>query len=275
MQARFTCALVLGVSLFAVAQSSSADVTVKYQMDSPEGSAVETIRFHDPEHVRLEMRDVAHGRVAVMIRRGGKVYAVAPNGEVIEMTGGMASALGGLFGGTRHSGPASGARFEDTGRTERVAGYTGRVYRYTGRGGQHEVVLTQDRELAAVLQAWTDMNKLMTHQSGSSQDLTAIRENGPGRHTGFLRFDHSMRLLYVDHGPVGRAAFELPGRPMETRGYAASRTSSGSLLEQDSRDIANHTANTAHQSVKQGIQGGIDQQIQKSVNGLIQGLFNH
>lgn len=267
--------VVLGGVLTIFAQMSVADMTAKYQLDSPRGQSIQTIQYHDPQHVRLEMREGERGRLAVMIRRGDKVYAVGPGGEVMEMTGGLASALGGLFGGSssRSDSSSSGMQFHDTGRNERVAGYTGRVYRYTGNGEQHDVVLTQDRDLANLFQAWIDMNKLITHRSSADNTLAAIQQGSPGRHTGFLRFDHTMRLLSVNKGPIAAAAFDLPGRAVDMAGHSTGQ-SSQTMLERDSRDIATHSTEAAHQAVKQGVQNGIDEQIQRGVNGLLQGLFN-
>jgi len=157
----YTAMVVTGVALMG-AQGAFADVTMNYRLTSSRGESMQTIQYRDQQHVRLDMRDGRSGRLATMIRRGDKVYAIAPGGEVIEMTGemgGMMGALGGMLGGGSRRDGTAGMQFRDTGRSERVAGYRGEVYRYTGNGETHEVVLTKDRNLAEVFQAWIEMNK--------------------------------------------------------------------------------------------------------------------
>ncbi len=282
-----------GMALMGV-QGAFAGVTVKYRLSSPRGMSLQTIQYRDQQHVRLDMRDGRNGPLASMIRRGDKVYAVTPDGEVIEMTGGLAASLSGLFGGGKSGGSeTAGMKFEDTGRSERVAGYRGEVYRYTGNGEVHEVVLTRDRKLADVFQAWIEMNKLMTRRSGSDRMLEQMQQNTPQRDTGFLRFDRSMVLVSVGTGRIPDSAFELPGKPMDMSGggrgtpsryrsehksgykskHAERSKREESVLEKDAKDIGRNSVDEAHQSTKRGIQNGISDQIEKGIGGLMNGLF--
>jgi len=291
----YTTIVVAGMALMG-AQGAFADVTVNYKLTSSRGESMQTIQYRDQQHVRLEMRDGRSGRLATMIRRGDKVYAVAPDGEVIEMTGemgGMMGALGGMVGGGSDRRDTAGMQFRDTGRSERVAGYRGEVYRYTGNGETHEVVLTKDRNLAEVFQAWIEMNKLITRRSTSDRTLEQIQQNTPQRHTGLLRMDRTMVLVSVGRGSLRSDVFDLPGEPISMSGgsrvspsrygsehesryksqHAERSRREESVVEKDAKDIGRNSVNEAHQSTKQGIQNGISEQIEKGIGGLMNGLF--
>jgi len=291
----YTAMVVTGVALMG-AQGAFADVTMNYRLTSSRGESMQTIQYRDQQHVRLDMRDGRSGRLATMIRRGDKVYAIAPGGEVIEMTGemgGMMGALGGMLGGGSRRDGTAGMQFRDTGRSERVAGYRGEVYRYTGNGETHEVVLTKDRNLAEVFQAWIEMNKLITQRSASDRTLEQIQQNTPQRHTGLLRMDRTMVLVSVGTGSLRSDVFDLPGKPMDMSGggrgtpsryrsehksgyksrHAERSRHEESVVEKDAKDIGRNSVNEAHQSTKQGIQNGISDQIEKGIGGLMNGLF--
>ena len=292
----YTTIAVAGMALMG-AQSAQADMTVNYRLTSSQGESMQTIQYRDQQHVRLDMRDGRSGRLVTMIRRGDKVYAVSPDGEVIEMTGGMGGmmgALGGMFGGNSRRDETAGMKFEDTGRSERVAGYRGEVYRYTGNGETHEVVLTDDRQLADVFQAWIDMNKLIARRSGSDRMLEQMQQNSPRRRTGFLRMDRTMVLVSVGTGSLRPDVFDLPGKPMDISGggrgtpsryrsehksgykskHAERSKREESVLEKDAKDIGRNSVDEAHQSTKRGIQNGISEQIEKGIGGLMNGLFS-
>lgn len=296
MEKGFYSIVALAGMVLMGSQVAVADMTVKYKLTSSEGTSMQTIQYRDQQHVRVDMRD-GSGRLASMIRRGDKVYAISSDGKVIEMTGemgGMMSRLGGMFGGgSPRSDETAGIRFEDTGRSERVAGYRGKVYRYIGNGETHEVVLTKNRQLVDVFQAWIEMNKLISRRSASDQTLEQMQQNAPGRYTGFLRMDHTMVLVSVRNGTLSSNVFDLPGKPMDMsrdRGRTPSRYGSGqdsrykprdtkrskgdgNIVENDARDIRDNSINEAHQSTKQGVQDGISDQIQKGIGGLMDGLF--
>jgi len=281
--------MVLAGMMLAGAQGAYAGVTVNYKLTSPQGVSLQTIQYRDQQHVRLNMRNGRDGPLVSMIRRGDKVYAVTPEGEVIEMTGEMGklgASLGGLFGGGGSGrNETAGMKFEDTGRSERVAGIRGEVYRYTGNGEVHEVVLTRDRNLADVFQAWIEMNKLIARRSASDRMLEQMQQNTPQRDTGFLRFDRSMVLVSMKTGKIPDSAFELPGKAMRIPSSGSTAPSryksrraeqskrSESVVEKDAKDIGRNSVNEAHQSTKQGIQNGISDQIQKGIGGLMNGLF--
>lgn len=284
------------VTVLMGAQTASADMTVKYKLTSSRDISMQTIQYRDQQHVRVDMRD-DRGRLASMIRRGDKVYAVSPDGEVIEMTGemgGIMSRLGGMFGGgSPRSDETAGMRFEDTGRSERVAGYRGKVYRYMGNGETHEVVLTKNRQLADVFQAWIEINKLIAHRSASDQTVEQMQQNAPGQYTGFLRMDRTMELVSVREGALSSKVFDLPGKPMDMSGRGRTSPSrygmehesryqsrdtehskqEDNVVKKDTRDIMDNSINEAHQSTKQGIQDGINEQIHKGIGGLMDGLF--
>jgi len=269
----YGCAALAGLALMG-AQAACADVTAKYQTtDARRGTNIQTIQYADDAHVRMDIAD--QGRViSTMIKVDDKVYAIS-DGKVIDLSGGMGAAMAGMFGGG--SSDSGDARFEDTGRSETVAGIRGKVYRFTKSGETHEVVLSEDRYVAQALQGLTAIVKAVGARSASDRAMEDMRRDSGMRHTGLLRFDHSLRLISISHGRVPDSAFALTGEAVAASGYSPTQAEkssrSESVVEKDAKDIGNHTVEEAHQSTKQGIQKGISDQVEEGIGSMMHGIF--
>lgn len=191
-----------------------ADVTAVYQLDRKNQM---TISVRDQKHVRM---DVA--KDMFLLLKGDKTYSVRKEGsgwvamdmdEIRKMTAGM----GGMpMADADDKGPQGS--FRDTGRTETVAGYKGKVYEVIDEDGERtEVVLTDHKDLTTITQAMARFGAQSASNmgfagAGNVPDLSGMA----GGYTGLLRQDKHMTLVSVDKSGKGSGHFDLPpGTVME------------------------------------------------------------
>jgi len=140
--------LLITVALIGVvltgAQAACADVTVVYKMTSPDGKGTQTIRYVDKQHVRMDMAGSVDAEM-YMLKLGDKVYTIT--GKVVQDMGQLAQMMAAMGRGKKSNHTAhTPIKYEDTGRTETIAGITGKVYRFVERGKRHEVVLGKNKD---------------------------------------------------------------------------------------------------------------------------------
>ncbi|MEM1402242.1 MAG: hypothetical protein AAGG55_02820 [Pseudomonadota bacterium] len=190
--------------------------------------------------------------------RDGKMYAVMYEGEqptVIDASSvlkGFASTMG---QDATSSLTAEILEMKDTGKTEVVAGVSGRIYRVTVRDGKgvesvEDVVLSSD----ARAREFTDALFLMTSMSssvGGEEALKAaqdMKKRLDAEGLGFLRFGDEMKITSINSDPVPADRFELPAEPVDMSGM-------GALLGNMSKS-ANDTADQSATSDSEPSQGG-------------------
>jgi hypothetical protein len=108
----------------------------------------------------------------------------------------------------------SSIKYEDTGRTETIAGIKGRVYKFTEKGKQHEVVLGQDKDLEAAVLGMLEIGKaLSVVMPRDSENL--MKQNSPIKGMAMLRLDNRVQLQSINRGSIRDSAFELPSKPQQ------------------------------------------------------------
>jgi hypothetical protein len=196
------------------AMPALADVTAVYQLDRKNQM---TVSVRDQNHVRMDVAKdmflLLKGEKTYSVRKEGNGWVAMDMDQIRKMTEGF----GGMpMNDADDEGPQGS--FRDTGRTETVAGYKGKVYEITdGDGERTEVVLTDHKDLTTITQAMTrfgvqSASNMGFAGAGKVPDLSGMA----GGYTGLLRQDKHMTLLSVDKSGKGSGYFDLPpGTVME------------------------------------------------------------
>jgi len=198
---------IAALSLLCI-QGVLADVTVKYKITTQEGNAKQVIYFTDKQHIRQETYD-GEKLLSSILKLGDKVYVIN-DGQAINISSGlgaMGASLSNMFGRKKESAPA---KFEATGRYERIAGIKGEVYRVTQNGETHQVVLGRNQDLFKVTQASMDLAKSMIGKSAADQMFKQVKQAPSLKGMAMLRFDHVMELTSLKSAPIPKSKFELP-----------------------------------------------------------------
>jgi len=204
------------VALIAVvltgAQAACADVTAVYKMTAPDGSATQTIRYIDKQHVRVDMKVGSANREMSMMKLGDKVYSIT--GKVVQDMSQLAQMMAAMGRGkkSRHTAHTP-IKYEDTGRTETIAGIRGKVYRFVDDNGKrHEIVLGKDRDLQDAVLGVVEISKSsmgMMPVDWVQQDASSIKSMS------LLRMDDRIRLQSMNTDAISDSLFELPAPPQQ------------------------------------------------------------
>lgn len=276
---RFMCGV--GISLLALPHATVADVTAVFEVGSGENV---TIEYRDDQNVRMRSTDGSY-----LMRQNDEVYVVSREGgdwQVLALSG-FAAMMGDMASGAGQaevaSEPQEDFNFNNTGRTEVVAGIEGSVYEVVETDGWSdrevvaELVLTDHN---GAVQAYHGMYSIvsamgsMAGQQGLG-DLMSTAYGGDGR--AILRANDDWRLVSLDDSRIPDNYFVLPAEPTTIPGFGGSASSaagdgqapdvdssaSGSWLESFSRDVGQTAAEEAQQetersvteSVTEGIRG--------------------
>jgi hypothetical protein len=206
------------VAMFGV-QSAFADVTAVYKMTWRDGGhGTQTIRYVDKKHIRFDMANDAKRHETTMMKLGDKVYAIT--GKVVQdmdQLSAMMAAMG-KGGKDRHSKHAP-IKYEDTGRTETIAGIKGKVYRFVEEGKQHEVVLGENKDLHAAVMGVMEITKAATGTGMMPEDASSqIQQDSSIKSMAMLRMDDLMRLQSVNTDHIQDSVFVLPAKPQQLGG---------------------------------------------------------
>jgi hypothetical protein len=205
----WAAALLAGL-LVAPAFAGSATV------EAGSGKDRQQVRFeYQNEQLRMQPEAQAEG---TMILRDGRLYVIA-NDMVFEFAS-MAKMMGSLGGQVPLSGPADLSRYlglEATGRTETIAGASGKVHvlRYAdaqGREQREEIVLSGDaraRELAGAMQS---LSQTLMRALGKTGTPGEAQLQAQIRNQGVLRYGQEFRVLSFGGEPAADR-FELPAAP--------------------------------------------------------------
>ncbi len=207
--------LFLMVLLFASSTLLADGVAVIQSVGSKKAGA--TVEYKDGDKVRMLSPESNKG---YMLVRDGHVYTVANiQGQVMvmdmEKMARMARSMGADSGDDDDVFKFELIDISDTGKTEQIAGYTGKVYRMKWRDKDgvktSEVVLSNDPDVVEFSHAWMYMAGVMT-KIVSRQDLSknSIGEYLQQKNLGMLRLGKDFLVRSIKPGPLPAERFIVP-----------------------------------------------------------------
>lgn len=229
---------------------------------------VATYTYADGGSITLCTRDATHVRMdtsptSYMLLKGDKVYAVSTDDsgacQVVDMDQ-MKSAGGGfmsMFGGG--SAPEYDVRYEKTGRTEKVAGYSGAIYTAViyedGKVvGREEVVLGTQADIRKLTDGWMAMAARLSGMSQAFGDsIKEARKTGYG---GLLRYGDQMRLSRLKVTSLKNAYYSLPSGSQQVT-VPSSPGGDDAGLSDDAKEIGRDAKEATKDEIKQGVRGMI------------------
>jgi len=213
----YSIAVLAGMALIG-AQGAFADVTAVYKMTSPDGHAMQTIRYVDKQHVRIDMKSGANNMS--MLKLGDKVYSIT--GKVVQDMSQLADMMAAMGRGGKGShvthATESQIKYEDTGRTETIAGIEGKVYRFVERGKQHEVVLGPNQDLKDAVSGLMEVTKATMGMMSDENPANQLPKDASMKNMAMLRLDDGVRLQSMDTHAIPGSMFELPAKPQQMGG---------------------------------------------------------
>lgn len=213
-QAIYSIAAIM-VAAFIGIQAAQADVTVVYKMTSRDGSGTQTIKYLDKQHVRIDITDATHNGTTMM-KLGDKVYMI--QGKVVQDMDQLAEMMTMMMGkGLRKKSTGPPIKYEDTGRTETIAGIRGKVYRFVENGKQHEVVMGKNKKLQDAVLGVVEITKAATGMMPSDPS-NRIQQDASIKSMALLRMDDRVRLQSINTRAVPAATFKLPSKPQQMGG---------------------------------------------------------
>ncbi|MDC0336241.1 hypothetical protein OAN24_05040 [Pseudodesulfovibrio sp.] len=247
--------LLLSFNAFA---ASDIIATYKYS----DGSMM-TLCTRDAQHVRMDTSPTSY-----MLLKGNKVYGVNKGDDgswqVMDMDqmqnlGGMSS----MFGGGATSTTEYEVRYEKTGKSEKVAGYSGAVYKaVTYENGKvvsrDDIVLCSHSNIKKLSDGWAAiaarMGQSMGQQMAASIEQSAKEAKKMG-YGGMLRYGNQMRLSNLQVKNLNSSYYELPAGAQVVDIQAPPQQSSNEDmgLDDDAKDIGHHTKEATKDEIKSGI----------------------
>jgi hypothetical protein len=257
-----------------------AEIKGVYQV---KGGGTMTLAYQDSEHMRMDT-----GPDNYMLVQGDKTYMVQRKGDgwtamdLSAMKGAMQGAMQGM--GNQQPEPSQPAGeqdygFQDTGRTETVAGYEGKVYEVRDPDGSTtEVVISEHEDIRELSRAWMQFSRKNAENMGfgGAQAISqAFTDNRINKMGGLLRAGDSMTLKSVSTS-VGGDYFSLPAgtqvqKMPNMQDFMGGNGQSGA--GQDASDFMNERQDTAEQEMRREMEKESDKQIKKGVNKMMDGLF--
>jgi len=212
------------VLLLAVNAFAAGKVTIEGNGEGEHYTMV--IEYLDNHTLRMNFPNQQEGS-GYMLIRDNKVYTVTNfNNTLMVMDLGAMSKMAAAFGGDNDdqdqlTGPLSYEVLEmtDTGKTETVAGFKGKVYVVSAKDDSgtysEEIVLSSDPKVRAYSDAWREAGKTMQHVL--NQDLEAdndLNHYMEKHKLGLLRYGQEYRVVSIDSSKPAADRFTLPAAPM-------------------------------------------------------------
>ena len=192
-----------------------ADITATYQLTDNHRMS---ISVRDERHVRM---DVAPD--TFLLLKGDKTYSVRKDGKrwvAMDM-----AEMKNLFGGDMgyeedydEADEGGDVSIRDTGRTETIAGYRGKVFEVVSDGEKDEVVMTDHKDLVGITRGMNRLSLQNMNNMGMADDLSPdlLEKMFPAGYAGMMRQGRDMVLVSVDKSNKGSGYFDLPpGTVME------------------------------------------------------------
>ncbi|MES0873901.1 hypothetical protein [Sinimarinibacterium thermocellulolyticum] len=194
----------------------------KAVVEAGEGSDKQRITYEfDGALLRM---DVPQQDGNYMIMRDGKIYSVTEqNGQpmVIDMSG-MGKMLGGIAQQSMASVNQDVDQFislSDTGRTETVAGISGKVHVLTyvddGERKTEEIVLSNDKNLREMSDSMMLVSETMAKAFGVQIPEGSKRMSAELKGQGVLRFGTQYKLVSLSGSTPPPSRFTLPAQPQQ------------------------------------------------------------
>ncbi|MBU1000971.1 MAG: hypothetical protein KKE73_00435 [Proteobacteria bacterium] len=225
-----------------------------------------TLCVRDAEHVRMDTSPTSY-----MLLKGNRVYSVNRdddgNWQVMDMEkmGAMASGMGSMFGGGTTDPVDYEMGYTKTGKTEKIAGYTGQVYtaevKENGKlVSRDEVVLSPHGDLKKVNEGWVALARRMTgamnHSGGAAleKSLQEAEESGYG---GMLRSGDDLRLHDLKKKDLAASYYALPAGSQEHEVQSSPQSTDDAGLGQDAKDVGQAARDEAKDSTIEGVREGV------------------
>lgn len=184
------------------------------------------IEYLDEHNVRMNMQR-KKGDDSYMLVRDGKAYMVSSSGGQtmvmdMEQLGSMARNMGADTGGNDLF-KQELVKYDNTGKSETVAGYTGEIYNMTWRDskGTHtaDAVLSSHQDVRDFHDAWMHMAEVMasaiSRQGISDKSiLHFMKREGKGA----LRVGDDFHVVSIETKDINADRFRLPAVPMQLPG---------------------------------------------------------
>lgn len=251
----FLMCLVLAMPTTALAAS---DIIATYTYS--DGNKV-TLCTRDSEHVRMDTSPTAYTLLS-----NGKVYSVTcEDGQCQAMDMGSMAGMAGGFSSMFGGGEATeyDVRYEKTSKTEKVAGYTGTVYKAVvfedGKVvSREDVVLSTHSNIKKLTDGWIAMAEVLTQSMGRSfQD--SMNEAKKMNYGGVLRYGDQMRLTKLSVKTLDSAYYQLPSGTQEVQAQQMpeQQGTDDMGLGSDAKEIGYDAKETTKDEIKGGIRDAI------------------
>jgi len=246
------------LALPASAQGAS-DVIATYKY--ADGSMV-TLCTRDAQHVRMDTSPTSY-----MLLSGNKIYSVSRdddgtwNAMDMDQMKSMGGSFTSMFGGGSDT-PKYDVRYEKTGKTEKIAGYSGSVYNAVvfedGKiVSRDELVLCSHSNVKKLTEGWIAVAARMTNMNQSFGDsMEEARKMGYG---GMLRYGSDMRLSSLKVKNLDSAYYKLPNGTQQVQMQQPPQQAEGSDmgLENDAKEIGYDAKQTTKEEIKDSIKDAI------------------
>ena len=276
-----------------------ADLVGTY--DLSEGNMM-VVEYHDQNTFRMNM-----GSDSYVLMNQGKAYMVSKQdggweAVSVESMKAMMNRMG--FGQKieQKMQNQTPPKFEDTGRTERIAGLTGKVYLVTttdsnGTAETVEMVFGQDPRLVTLQNANIRLAEAWSNRRGRDGGPTfgeiMKRYQSHGPQGGILRYGDTMRLISLQDTELAASRFALPkvkevafpGGAMPSQPQAqvppqnpvASAPPPPAPPQEDGRITkgAKRIGERAANKTEDSIGRNVDKGVQKGVDSLLKGIFGN
>ena len=195
----------------AIALPVLADLQATYEYT---GGNQMTITYRDDNHIRIQVSDSNYLLVSpagsyLLSRQGDSWMGMDMN--TLKAVGALNGLLGQQADTTGSSADKAEVSFSDTGKTEAIAGYQGRVYQVKTQGRQHEVVLSEHQDIARLQLAMLKLSSRMTGEMGiNDANFSVLMDAAEKDGRGVIRLDNTMRLKQVQRIQKDHQLFQLP-----------------------------------------------------------------
>lgn len=204
--------LIITLLLAAMPLAVLAEVSGMYEVAN--GKTMQ-LNYKDDNHIRMDMP----AQNQFMLLKGDNTYMVRKQkGQWLaidlESMGKMMQQMGDHSGGQGEAEASGDAELRDTGRTETIAGYEGKVYEVTdSEGNTREMVLSDHEDIIELSRGWVEFSGSMMEKMGAGneqmqQDM--LSESDLAEYGGILRVDDDMHLKSVSTDGKGSDYYDLP-----------------------------------------------------------------
>lgn len=240
-----------------------------------------TLEYRDDKLRMLTQAGGSESPQSTMILRDGKVYVVV-NDTVLDA--GQAMGMLGSSFRAPSVGPNEVRRFialESTGRSETVAGISGKVHllRYEdgeGRVQADEMVLSSDARAQDLSRAMQLMGETLRRSMNLPVQADEAKLQSALQGRGVLRYRQDFRIVSIDASAPPASSFELPSAPVQLPSLGAIGGQSGGSAQGgiDLGQIFGGKAQRQQERVESRTDAEIDQATDQTVDKVLDKAFD-